>query len=54
MERAYWLSRKEASIANADQAIHSKARLVHMDLAERYALKASDASKFDSTAVAKI
>jgi hypothetical protein len=41
MEKAYWLTRKRASLKAAEGAPTSKARLVHYDLAGRYALKAS-------------
>ncbi len=41
MEKAYWLTRKRASLKAAKGAATSKARLVHYDLAGRYALKAS-------------
>ncbi len=41
MEKAYWLTRKRASLKAAEGAATSKARLVHYDLAGRYALKAS-------------
>lgn len=41
MEKAYWLTRKRASLKAAERAATSKARLVHYDLAGRYALKAS-------------
>ena len=40
MEKAYWLSRKRASLKLAQNAASSEARLVHYDLAGRYSLKA--------------
>ena len=40
MERSYWLGRKLASTANAHAASSSEARLVHLDLAGRYSMKA--------------
>lgn len=40
MERAYWLTRKRASLKSAEAATSSQARLVHYDLAGRYSLKA--------------
>jgi len=40
MEKAYWLSRKRASLKLAQHAACSEARLVHYDLAGRYGLKA--------------
>jgi hypothetical protein len=43
MERAYWLSRKRASLKLAQNAASSEARLVHYDLAGRYSLKAMSA-----------
>jgi hypothetical protein len=43
MEKAYWLSRKRASLKMAQNAACSEARLVHYDLAGRYSLKASSA-----------
>jgi len=41
MEKAYWLSRKRASLELARTAASAEARLVHYDLAGRYSLKAS-------------
>ena len=43
MEKAYWLSRKRASLKLAQDATSSQARLVHYDLAGRYGLKAMSA-----------
>jgi hypothetical protein len=43
MEKAYWLSRKRASLKLAQNASSSRARLVHYDLAGRYSLKAMSA-----------
>jgi len=43
MEKAYWLSRKRASLKLAQSAACSEARLVHYDLAGRYSLKAVSA-----------
>jgi hypothetical protein len=43
MEKAYWLSRKRASLKLAQSASSSEARLVHYDLAGRYSLKAMSA-----------
>src|SRR5881398_966345 len=43
MEKAYWLSRKRASLKLAQDAASSEARLVHYDLAGRYSLKAMSA-----------
>ncbi|MFL6856817.1 MAG: hypothetical protein ACJ8DZ_10850 [Allosphingosinicella sp.] len=44
MEHAYWLSRKRASVANARRAGSAEARLVHLDLAGRYSIKAAGAA----------
>jgi hypothetical protein len=44
MEQAYWLGRKRASIANARRAGGAEARLVHLDLAGRYSIKAAAAA----------
>lgn len=43
MEKAYWLSRKRASLKLARDAASSEARLIHYDLAGRYSLKAVSA-----------
>ena len=43
MEKAYWLSRKRASLKLAQDATSSQARLVHYDLAGRYSVKAMSA-----------
>jgi len=43
MEKAYWLSRKRASLKCAQKAVSSEARLIHYDLAGRYGLKAMSA-----------
>jgi hypothetical protein len=43
MEKAYWLSRKRASLKSAQSAACSEARLVHYDLAGRYSVKAMSA-----------
>lgn len=43
MEKAYWLSRKRASLKLAQNAVSSQARLVHYDLAGRYSLRAISA-----------
>lgn len=40
MEHKYWLGRKQASVANAKRATTSEARLIHLDLAGRYSVKA--------------
>lgn len=43
MEKAYWLSRKRASLKSAEAATNAQARLVHYDLAGRYSVKAMSA-----------
>jgi hypothetical protein len=43
MEKAYWLSRKRASLKLAQNAANAEARLVHYDLAGRYSVKAFSA-----------
>ena len=43
MEKAYWISRKRASLKLARNAVSSEARLIHYDLAGRYSLKAMSA-----------
>lgn len=43
MEKAYWLSRKRASLKLAQNAAGSEARLIHYDLAGRYSVKARSA-----------
>lgn len=40
MEKAYWLGRKRASLKLARDAAGPEARLIHCDLAGRYAVKA--------------
>ncbi|MET1110539.1 MAG: hypothetical protein ABWX67_03330 [Allosphingosinicella sp.] len=44
MEQTYWLGRKRVSIANARRAANAEARLVHLDLAGRYSVKAAAAA----------
>ena len=43
MEKAYWLSRKRASLKLAQDAAGSEARLAHYELAGRYSVKAVNA-----------
>ena len=43
MEKAYWLSRKRASLKLAQDAVSSAARLIHYDLAGRYSINAASA-----------
>jgi hypothetical protein len=43
VEKAYWLSRKRASLRSAQVASSSVARLIHYDLAGRYGVKAASA-----------
>jgi hypothetical protein len=44
MEQTYWLGRKRISAANARRATSAEARLVHLDLAGRYSIKAAAAA----------
>ena len=44
MEQTYWLKRKRSSLAKAQTATHSQARLAHFDLAGRYSVKAANAA----------
>jgi hypothetical protein len=41
MGKAYWISRKRASLKAAQNAHGSEARLIHYDLAGRYSVKAA-------------
>jgi hypothetical protein len=41
MEQRYWLGRKRASISNARGAKSAESRLIHLDLAGRYSIKAA-------------
>ena len=41
MERAYWISRKRASLKAAESATGAQAKLVHYELAGRYSVKAA-------------
>jgi hypothetical protein len=41
MEHRYWLGRKRASVANARRATSAESRLIHLDLAGRYSVKAA-------------
>ena len=45
MEHKYWLSRKRASVANAERATTSEARLIHFELAGRYSVMAVAVAK---------
>jgi hypothetical protein len=45
MEQKYWLGRKRGSAANARRATSAEARLVHLDLAGRYSIKAAAAAR---------
>jgi hypothetical protein len=44
LERRYFLRRKRAELASAEEATSAEARLIHFDLAGRYSVKASIAS----------
>jgi hypothetical protein len=41
MEQKYWLGRKRTSVANARRATSAESRLIHLDLAGRYSVKAA-------------
>ncbi len=43
MDKKYWLSRKRSHAASARDAASSEARLIHLDLAGRYSVKAAEA-----------
>lgn len=51
MEQAYWLRRKRSSLAKAQSATHSQARLIHFDLAGCYSIKAVNAAPAPMEAV---
>ncbi|MEO7635311.1 MAG: hypothetical protein ABIS38_06665 [Sphingomicrobium sp.] len=44
MDQAYWLRRKRASVKKAHAATSAEARLIHLDLAGRYSVKAAAAA----------
>ena len=44
MEQKYWLRRKRASVASANQATSAVARLAHFELAGRYSIMAAQAA----------
>jgi hypothetical protein len=54
MEQAYWLGRKRASVANARRAGGAEARLVHLDLAGRYSIKAAAAATLSEQQSARL
>src|SRR3954469_17533880 len=45
MKQRYWLARKRASVANARRATSAESRLIHLDLAGRYSIKAAFAGR---------
>lgn len=45
MDKAHWLGRKRASLANARAALSAEAKLIHYDLAGRYSIKAVHAEQ---------
>jgi hypothetical protein len=49
MEQQHWLLRKRASAAMARKARSAEARLIHLDLAGRYSVKAAAAGATDSS-----
>ena len=44
MDQKYWLRRKRASVAKANKATSSRARLAHFELAGRYSIMAVNAA----------
>ena len=52
MEQTYWLGRKRSSAANARRATNAQARLVHLELAGRYSIKAAAAGRTPPAAAA--
>ena len=44
MDQAYWLRRKRASVAKANNATSARARLAHFELAGRYSIMAANAA----------
>jgi hypothetical protein len=42
MEKKYWLSRKRASGVMARRATSAEARLIHLELAGRYSIRAAN------------
>jgi|GEM_PF-1855932 len=52
MDKSYWLGRKRASVANAAGAASAEARLIHLDLAGRYSVKAAMAGQGAAAAAA--
>lgn len=51
MDQEYWLRRKRASVASANDATSARARLAHFELAGRYSIKAADAAPSPMEAV---
>jgi len=47
MDRSYWIARRDSSARNARSAADGKTRLIHLDLAGRYMVKASAAPAAD-------
>lgn len=43
VDHAYWLRRESEELAVAGSTMCDKARLIHLDLASRYSVKAADA-----------
>ena len=48
MEQKYWLSRNRAAGAMARGATSAEARLIHLELAGRYSVRAADAGPIPS------
>lgn len=42
MDQQYWLRRRRASLASARKAISAEARLIYLDLAGRYSIRAAN------------
>ena len=52
MDQMYWLLRKRASLAMARKSTSAEARLIHLDLAGRYSVKAASAGEIPQLATA--
>ena len=45
MDQMYWLLRKRASLAMARKSTSAEARLIHLDLAGRYSVRAANSGE---------
>jgi hypothetical protein len=45
MDQMYWLLRKRASLAMARKSTSAEARLIHLDLAGRYSVRAANSAE---------